>query len=209
MQTYMCSPLWYFKLIEPCLMPLMGIQSALCLLLNCIAQTKYKRPYPPIKRFLQFAPCGILWAFTLLPVLLSALEIGSSQQTLHVDYKQHVMHVSIFVLGAIFFALDFPQRFFPGRIDFLGQGHHLFHMCIFFVVMFQINGCYNDYVNNRTLIAASRTAPSFLYCFGSLLAMVFYYIFVIINFNRMVCHNFDDQGNLIKKEKDEELVKQE
>jgi hypothetical protein len=205
MQTYMCSPLWYFRFIEPYLMPLIGIQSALCLLFNCIAQTKYKRPYPPIKRFMQFAPCGILWMFTLLPLLLSAIGSDSSSQTLHIHYKQHLMHVTIFILGAVFFALDFPQRFFPGRIDFFGQGHHLFHMCIFFVVMLQINGCYNDYVSNKDLIAASRTAPSALYCFVSLLAMVFYYAFVIINFNRMVCHNFDEHGNLVKKEQVKKL----
>ncbi|CAK9253317.1 unnamed protein product [Sphagnum jensenii] len=202
MQIYSCSPIWYFKMLEPYLLPLIGFQSALCLLLNSLAQTLYKRPYPPMKRFLQFAPCGILWVFTLTPVIVSLIWPGD----MALNYRYHLLHVVVFLTGAVLFALDIPQRFFPGQLDFFGQGHNLFHLCIFIVVACQFNGCYNDYVDNRAIIAASRNEPTGLFCFTSLLALVIYYVYVIFTFNRMIVHNFDHEGNLIHPEVNEKEV---
>ena len=68
MQTYMCSPIWYYKTLEPFLLPLCGIQSAMCCLLNSLAQTLYRRPYPAMKKILQILPCGSFWLFTMLPI---------------------------------------------------------------------------------------------------------------------------------------------
>lgn len=197
MQTFLCSPLWYYKAIEPYLLPLIGFQSALCCLLNSIAQTNYKRPYPPIKRFLQFAPCGVLWSFAMIPLILTYV-LDDPGQNLNINYRYHIAQVVIFLIGAAFFALDFPQRYFPGRLDFFGQGHNLFHVCIFFVAYFQFNGCYLDYKLNRDLIAAHREPPTFLFCFGSLFVLLAYYVYLIRCFYRMIGHNFDKEGNLIK-----------
>lgn len=201
MQTYICSPIWYFRWFEPYLLPAIGLQSALCCLFNCLAQTLYKRPYPPMKRVLQFAPCGILWVFTNMPLFLPfiAPETGN-EPTVHVSYNYHLYHIVLFLVGAAFFALDFPQRFFPGKLDFIGQGHHLFHICIFFVVTFQLEGCYNDYLLNKELIAASRSPPTLIFCFISLGAIIVYYAFLIKNFSTMIAHNFDEQGNFIEDE---------
>lgn len=51
MQTYMCSPIWYYGLVEPYLVPLIGFMSMLCCIFNSLAQTLYSRPYPPMKRY--------------------------------------------------------------------------------------------------------------------------------------------------------------
>lgn len=210
MQTYICSPIWYFRWFEPYLLPAIGLQSALCCLFNCLAQTMYKRPYPPMKRFLQFAPCGILWVFTNMPLFLPFIAPEtvdeSNQQIVHVSYNYHLGHIVLFLVGAAFFALDFPQRFFPGKLDFIGQGHHLFHICIFFVVTFQLEGCYNDYLYNKELIAASRSPPTLIFCFISLGAIIVYYAFLIKNFSSMIAHNFDEQGNFIEEEKEDEKL---
>jgi hypothetical protein len=204
MQTYICSPIWYFKLFEPYLLPAIGLQSAFCCLFNCLAQTMYKRPYPTMKRVLQFAPCGVLWLFTILPLFLPfiAPEKGN-EPTIHISYAYHFGHIVLFLTGAAFFALDFPQRFFPGKLDFIGQGHHLFHICVFFVVTLQLEGCYKDFVINRDLIAASRSPPTLIYCFISLAAVIIYYIFLIRKFSCFIAHNFDQEGNLIDKKNED------
>ncbi|CAF0914642.1 unnamed protein product [Brachionus calyciflorus] len=200
MQTFICSPVWYYKNLEPYLLPIIGLQSALCCLLNSIAQTKYKRPYPPIKRFLQFAPCGLLWLFAILPLFLNFF-IDSPGENLKISYALHFCHIFTFLLGAAFFALDFPQRFFPGRLDFFGQGHNIFHVCIFFVVYFQFKACYTDFVNNRDIIKSTRQEPNVYMCFGSLILLVSYYFYMIRSFYNMIKHNFDAEGNLIMTKK--------
>ena len=202
-QIYICSPIWYYKMLEPFLLPMIGFQSSMCCLLNSIAQTNYKRPYPPIKRFLQFAPCGVLWVFTMFTLLVPFIwpdEDKSSE--MKINYAYHALHTLLFLMGAAFFALDFPQRFFPGRLDFFGQGHHWFHLCIFCVVVLQLNGCYSDFLNNKELIAASRPPPTISFCLLSVLSLAAYYVYIIRCFYKMIGHNFDCQGNLIDKKFD-------
>nr|QVK45752.1 G protein-coupled receptor [Proales similis] len=200
MQTYFCAQIWYYNALEPYILPLIGMGSALCCLFNSIAQTKYSRPYPAIKRFLQFAPCGLVWAFTMFPLVIPFIWPGSygyAPMTIHYGY--HATHVLLFLLGASFFALDFPQRFFPGKLDFIGQGHHLFHICIFLVVKFQLKACYLDYMANRELIAATRTPPSLFYCFGPVVTLLIFCLFMIYKFSSMISHNFDSHGNFLKR----------
>lgn len=207
MQTFVCSPIWYYAALEPYLLPLIGFMSVLCCIFNSLAQTIYSRPYPPMKRFLQFAPCGILWFFTMVPVLMRAFL---EETTTKVAIEYHMAHLAVFLVGAVCFALDFPQRFLPGRLDFFGQGHNLFHLCIFLVIALQFKACHLDYLANREVIAASRDPPSFAFCFLSLLALTSYYAYVTFNFNRMISHNFDSEGNLIKSvEPDNQQVDQE
>lgn len=134
----------------------------------------------------------------MLPVLVRLFTNESSdEKETTVSYDYHIAHLVTFLAGAVCFALDFPQRFLPGRLDFFGQGHNLFHLCIFLVVAFQFKACHADYLANRELIAATREPPTFAFCFLSLLGLIAYYAYVTYQFNRMIAHNFDDEGNLL------------
>jgi hypothetical protein len=175
--------------------------SMMCCFSNCFSQVNYKRPYPPIKRFLQFAPCGIMWIYTVAPLLLHFFAGGGTDE-LNIHYSSHLVHIVLFIGGATFFALDIPQRFFPGKFDFVGQGHHIFHVCVFFVVVYQIESCHSDFVSNYELIVNSRAQPTFQMCFATVLLLLIYDIFVIKMFTNMISHNFDDEGNLVKKTDD-------
>ncbi|CAL8315271.1 unnamed protein product [Merluccius merluccius] len=42
--------------------------------------------------------------------------------------RLHVGHMALFLLSAVFFSCPVPERFLPGRCDFLGQGHQIFHV---------------------------------------------------------------------------------
>lgn len=87
MVNYICSPLWYYKLIEPFMLPLIGFISFLCGLLNCLAITIYTRPYPSMKRVLQFLPCLVAYIFTNTPLYLHYFH-NDLDSTL--NYKVHV-----------------------------------------------------------------------------------------------------------------------
>jgi adiponectin receptor len=195
-QAFYCSPNWYFSLINTSLIPILGFMSMSCCFLNCLAQTNYKRPYPPIKRFLQFAPCVLLWAYTVLPTVLHLLP--GEKKTISIDTLSHLKHIILLIIGAAFFTLEIPQRFYPGKLDFFGQGHHLFHLCVFFGVIFQINACYDDYTRNYDLIVSTRPKPTMEICFLSVLLLLVYDFFIIRIFSKMIEHNFDVNGNLIK-----------
>lgn len=105
----------------------------------------------------------------------------------------------LFVFGTVCFALDIPQRFYPGKMDFIGQGHHLFHICIFVVAKLQLEATLDDFEMNRDLIARSRPPPTFLFCFISLACVAAFNIFIVKLFNKMISHNFNKHGNIITK----------
>lgn len=196
LQSFYCSPSWYYTYIEPIYLIFLGLCSILCCLMNSFAQVNYKRPYPPIKRFLQFAPLGITWIFTMLPLVLAFI---TNDNDFKIDFKLHFVHIILFLTGAVFFGGDIPQRFFPGRFDFFGQGHHIFHICIFFVTVFQIEACYNDFKSNYDKLISTRTMPTFEMCFLSVFVLLIYDLIIIKSCRNMIAHNFDDMGNMISK----------
>jgi predicted membrane channel-forming protein YqfA (hemolysin III family) len=193
MQIYICSPIYYFNWIKPVLLPIIGGLSLLCCLLNSLSQTVYHRPYPKLKRVMQFGPCAFSYLFALFPLILQMFF--NSNEQFKINFTFHLLSLTSLIVGAVCFALDFPQRFLPGKFDFIGQGHHFFHLCIFLVEMFQLNACYSDYLMNRDLIANSRQPPTFAYCFVSLFIITLCYVYVIRMFSTMVSHNFDNDGN--------------
>lgn len=203
MVNYICSPIWYYNFIKPVILTFSGFLSCMCCVLNCLAITLYKRPYPPIKRIMQFAPCGIAWGFVNLPVFI---HYFSSQRDMTLNYENHFKGYALFIFGAACFAFDIPQRFYPGKMDFIGQGHHLFHICVLMVSMYQLDAVYTDFLTNRDIIAASRPPPTFAFCFISLLAVAFFYIYIISRFYKLISHNFDEEGNAVMQ--DESIVEQ-
>ena len=207
-QTFYCSPLWYYQFIENSLLPLLAIFSVLCCLCNCFAQVNYKRPYPPIKRIIQFAPLSVAWLFTILPLLLAAFTSYNkfdNEYELILDLKSHAWHCGIFLLGGMFFGLDIPQRFFPGRLDFFGQGHNLFHICIFFVVKLQFDACYESFNTNYDHIVETRVKPTIQMCFVSIIVLFIYDLFIIKSCRDMISHNFDSNGNLISDKQEDQI----
>jgi predicted membrane channel-forming protein YqfA (hemolysin III family) len=204
-QTFYCSPLWYYKTIENSYLTIIAFLSVLCCLCNCFAQVNYKRPYPPIKRIIQFTPLVICWSFTLLPLVLLYFSNNKDSEFI-VDFKTHGLHITLFLLGGAFFGLDFPQRFFPGKFDFFGQGHNLFHICIFLVEKFQFKACYNSYLANYDHIVATRVQPTMQLCFLSVIILFIYDIYIIRSCRKMISHNFDTDGNLITKEAEDQMV---
>jgi predicted membrane channel-forming protein YqfA (hemolysin III family) len=201
-QTYYCSPTWYYDLMKSSYMPILACLSIMCCLCNCFAQVNYKRPYPPIKRIIQFAPLAICWSFTIIPLGLLYFAGG---EDIIIDFQSHVYHIVLFLMGGMFFGLDVPQRFFPGKFDFFGQGHHLFHICIFFVVKIQIEACYSVYISNYNHIVNTRSVPTLQMCFISVFVLFIYNLFIINNLRNLIAHNFNDKGNLISKKVEDQI----
>lgn len=45
------------------------------------------------------------------------------------DYITYAIGGTIYVFGAMLYALKFPERYFPGVFDYLGNSHNIFHTC--------------------------------------------------------------------------------
>ena len=176
LHIYYSSPQWYYNRIEYQYMFILLLLGIVACFLNCFAQYYYSRPYPPMKRICQFLPCGILWIYSIIPLTFSLFTFDSSSIC-------HLGQIILFLIGAMFFAFDIPQRFWPGTLDFIGQGHHLFHLSIYFVSICQMHGVYWDYEKSRMIIDA-RTKPDLIFCAGSILSLILADIGIVWIFRR-------------------------
>ncbi|UJR29138.1 hypothetical protein I4U23_010352 [Adineta vaga] len=172
LHIYYSAPQWYYNKIEYEYIFILLILAIFACFFNCFAQYYYSRPYPPMKRICQFLPCGILWIYSVIPLLIRLFPI---QFPLDITSMCHVGQLIFFVIGAILFAFDIPQRFCPGTFDFIGQGHQLFHLCIYFVTICQMHGVYWDYEASRTIID-QRAKPDLIFCAGSMICLILWNI---------------------------------
>ena len=121
---------------------------------------------------------------------------------LTINYSNHLIYMIIFIFGMILFCFDLPQRFIPGKLDFLGTGHQIFHICAFSSNYLQIKACYIDYITNKNIIANSRSPSTFFSCITVFFSMLIFYVYVIKCFYRMIGHNFDNNGlEILKQDK--------
>ena len=50
-----------------------------------------------------------------------------------------------YIIGAIFYILRFPEKQFPGRFDYFGASHQIFHVLVFFGALFHFMGSLEAY----------------------------------------------------------------
>lgn len=180
LHIYYSAPQWYYKHIEYTYVFILLLLGVIVCFFNCFAQCYYRRPYPPMKRVFQFLPCGILWIYSVIPLLI---RLSPWTHLTDVTSMCHAGQILLFLLGAMLFGLDLPQRFCPGALDFLGQGHHLFHLCIYFVTVCQMHGVYRDYQLSRTVID-QRSEPDLIFCAGSMISLLLWDTIIVCFFRR-------------------------
>ena len=50
-----------------------------------------------------------------------------------------------YVVGALFYILRIPEKIFPGKFDFFGASHQIFHVLVFFGAFFHFIGSLDAY----------------------------------------------------------------
>lgn len=182
LHIYYSSPQWFYEKIERQYVFVLLIFGILACFLNCFAQYYYHRPYPPIKRICQFFPCGLLWIYSIAPL---CIRLYTSNILSNPILICHLAQIILFLLGATLFGFDLPQRFCPGVFDFVGQGHHLFHLCVYFISICQMHGVFWDYEEFHHIID-QRSKPELFFCAGSMISLIICDFVIVYCFRRKV-----------------------
>ena len=175
LHIYYLAPQWYYEKIEYQYIYILFLFAILICLSNCFAQYYFHPPYPPLKRICQFLPCGILWIYSMIPLII---HICTFNHQLNSSSICHLGQIILFIIGATLFGFDLPQRFRPGALDFLGQGHHLFHLCIYLITLCQMHGVYWDYEEYQKIID-QRNKPDLIFCAGSMISIILWDIVIV------------------------------
>ena len=153
-----------------------------CLLCS-LAKTKYKRPYPFARKLYQLVGVISIYVWLIIPIaqrLLLGVEYPDLWDESLDDHKTQMFW---FLLSGFFFSTDIPQRFYPGKFDFLFHSHQIFHVCILIMNLKQIDGIYMDLKLRKDVIYSREDVPNFYNTFGAVILCIVLDIIVICIFH--------------------------
>ncbi|XP_003227410.2 membrane progestin receptor alpha [Anolis carolinensis] len=117
---------------------------------SCYA--KYRCPHLSslLGRLCQEMPSAVAYALDISPVLHRIyVSSGSASGGEDVALLYHKCHVLFFLIGAFFFAYPYPEKWFPGKCHFVGQGHQVFHVFLILCTLTQVEAVLLDYETRR------------------------------------------------------------
>lgn len=156
-----------------------GVWVAVVLAVNvCIfcshSKVKYSRPYPFTRKVWQLSGIVMVYVWLIIPIMHRILLFMQHpiNNVWDESLSHHSSQVMWFMAAGFFFGSDIPQRFFPGRCDFLFHGHQIFHVCIMFTNLKQIDGMYYDIKHRLEEIKSHQEVPTFWNTFGAVLIVL-------------------------------------
>lgn len=115
----------------------------------CAAKLRYERPYPWQRKVLQLVPTSAAYLLDISPIVHRLVTVPWAQEP---SLPFHALQIASFLLSAVFFSCPFPECFFPGWCDFVGQGHQIFHVLLSLCTMFQLEALFRDYARRRDTV---------------------------------------------------------
>ena len=135
-----------------------------------ISKVMYTNPYPAHRKLWILVPVSMEYIWGLIP-LFQRFMMSFEKWELDESMQHHLMHMVWFVVAGFFYGTDMPQRIFPGRFDFLGHSHQIFHACIVIVSLKQLDALFLDIKRLQPHFDVIEM-PSFLESFGSIFLLI-------------------------------------
>jgi len=141
-----------------------------------ISKTKYKRPYPFTRKIWQLSSVLGIYLWLNIPIFhrMYLYYYGERKDPTNWDqsFGDHTLQMIWFLTAGFFFGSDIPQRFFPGKFDFLFHSHQIFHVFIMLMNLKQIDGMYTDIHIHLERIKGFEDVPTFWNTFGAVLLAI-------------------------------------
>ncbi|KAG7474076.1 membrane progestin receptor alpha [Solea senegalensis] len=103
-----------------------------------------------VLKLFQVVPSALAYCLDISPVvhrIYKCYQEGCSDPTV----VYHFYHVVFFLVSAYFFCCPHPESLFPGKCDFIGQGHQIFHVFVVVCTLTQIEALRTDFTERRSL----------------------------------------------------------
>ncbi|XP_015267121.1 PREDICTED: membrane progestin receptor alpha [Gekko japonicus] len=156
---YAIEPEWHARVVS------FYVPGAILLAwLSCAGSCYAKYRCPQLSslqgRLCQEMPSAMAYALDISPVVY---RIYASSRLADPAVLYHKCHVLFFLIGAFFFAYPYPEKWFPGKCHFVGQGHQIFHVFLLLCTLTQVEAVLLDYETRRPIYTRlhSGLAPVF------------------------------------------------
>lgn len=141
-------------LLKGIAMPAATVFSCLSFMGCCYG--KYHNSQTWLRKLGHVAPSAIAYAWDISPVVKRLVFWSSAGNDPALIF--HFGQVAFFLCSALFFTFPIVERCFPGRCNFFGQSHQVFHIFLSCTTLCQIHASYLDYTGRRELYLGLHTS---------------------------------------------------
>ena len=156
--------------------PIATILSVVVTVFCSHSKAKYSRPYPFTRKIWQLSSVIAIYCWLILPIVHRMYMYYYSEKRQEKKWDQsledHTTQMAWFLAAGFFFGSDIPQRVFPGKFDCLFHSHQIFHVCITFMNLKQIDAIYVDIHSHLERIKTFEEVPTLWNTFGAVLLVI-------------------------------------
>ncbi|KAM4748625.1 membrane progestin receptor gamma isoform 2-T2 [Rhinophrynus dorsalis] len=161
-----------------------------CAVLNTVISTGlscYSRfpeeARPRFSKILRTTAFAYPYLFDSIPLFYRLFLCSGGDCTHNAALLMHMWHSVLAFLTAFLFATHLPERLAPGRFDYVGHSHQLFHVCGVLGTYFQMEALIMDKNLRQEWLLENVSAPSFSNTLGALSLGMILSLLVIAGFS--------------------------
>ncbi|KAM5160449.1 membrane progestin receptor delta isoform 3-T4 [Callospermophilus lateralis] len=155
--AYSMPASWLHGRLHQLFVPAAAFNSLLCTSLSCYSRFP-ELESPGFSKVLRTAAFAYPFLFDNLPLfyrlgLCWGRGHSCGQEALSTSHSYHLLCA---LLTGFLFASHLPERLAPGRFDYIGHSHQLFHICAVLGTHFQLEAVLADMGSRRTWLATQE-----------------------------------------------------
>ncbi|XP_075431560.1 membrane progestin receptor gamma isoform X2 [Ascaphus truei] len=155
------------------------LNTVMCTAVSCYSRFP-ERTSPRLSKIMRIAAFAYPYLFDSIPLFYRLFLCSGDGCTQNAAFPMHLQHTVLAFLTAFLFATHLPERLAPGRFDYVGHSHQLFHVCAVLGTHFQMEGLLMDMTLRR---GGLPEAPSFSSSLGAWSVGVTLSLLVIAGFS--------------------------
>ncbi|XP_016137538.1 progestin and adipoQ receptor family member 6-like [Sinocyclocheilus grahami] len=117
--------------------------------------------FPHKSKILRTAAFVVPFLFDSFPLFYRLLSCCWGSCSPSQALASHSYHLFFAFLTCFLFASHLPERLAPGRFDYIGHSHQLFHICAVVGTHFQMEAVLTDMASRKDWLTSHSSLPSF------------------------------------------------
>ncbi|XP_029593124.1 membrane progestin receptor delta isoform X2 [Salmo trutta] len=165
--SYVMPDCWVNSWLHQHFVPIAICNTLFCTSLSCYSRF-LEMQFPHRSKILRTGAFVFPFIFDNIPLFYRLLLCCGGSCCHSEALSSHCYHLLFAFLTCFLFASHLPERLAPGRFDYFGHSHQLFHICAVVGTHFQMEAVLADMISRRAWLIAQAAVPSFLSTLGAL-----------------------------------------
>uniref|UniRef100_A0A6J0UJ48 Membrane progestin receptor delta isoform X1 n=1 Tax=Pogona vitticeps TaxID=103695 RepID=A0A6J0UJ48_9SAUR len=165
--AYAMPDRWVNGFLHSYFVPMAALNSFVCTSLSCYSRF-LELENPRMSKTLRTMAFLYPFLFDNIPLFYRLLLCFGEDCSWNDSVTGYFYHLFFAALTGFLFTSHLPERLAPGRFDFIGHSHQLFHICAVVGTHFQLEAVFWDLHTRRAWLSAHAPATTFTHTFAIL-----------------------------------------